>query len=122
MEVFTLTYEGGECVRIAVGILSILFGIILASTTSSSYSFAENIISRAYGVVFIGLGAILLNHRKNKKGKIYARPMGIAIAMSIFGIVMILKPILTSSSGLVGLGVFFLIVGLILALVDYLEE
>ncbi|SES38557.1 hypothetical protein [Psychrobacillus sp. OK032] len=108
--------------RITVGILSILFGTILTNITINSRSFIENIISHAYGVVFIILGAILLIHRKNKKGKVYARPMGIAIAMSIYGIVMILKPVLTSSAGLVGLGVFFLIVGLILALVDYLEE
>lgn len=108
--------------RITVGILSILFGIILASITNNSYSLIGNIISRAYGVVFIILGAVLLSNWKNKKGKIYARPMGIAIVMSIFGIVMILKPILTSSSGLIGLGIFYLIVGLILALVDYLEE
>ncbi len=82
----------------------------------------ESIIFHAYGVVFILLGLKLIEHRKNKKGKIYARPMGIAIVMSIFGIGMILKPILTSTSGLIGLGIFYLIVGLILALVDYLEE
>ncbi|MFJ8066310.1 hypothetical protein ACIQYS_17045 [Psychrobacillus sp. NPDC096426] len=108
--------------RITVGILSVLFGIILASATFGFYNMVENIISRTHGVVFIALGAVLLSHRKNKKGKIYARPMGIAIAMTILGVVWILKPILTSSAGLVGFGVFFLIVGLILALVDYLEE
>lgn len=108
--------------RITVGILSILFGAILTSTTINSHSMIENIIFHAYGVVFILLGIKLIEHRKNKKGKIYARPMGVAIVMSIFGIGMILKPILTSSSGLIGLGIFYLIVGLILALVDYLEE
>lgn len=108
--------------RVTVSILSILFGSVLANTTISSYSLVENIISRAYGLVFIVLGIILLNHLKKKKGKVYARPMGIAIAMSIYGIVLILRPILTSSSGMIGFGVFILIVGLILALVDYVEE
>ncbi|TQR18719.1 hypothetical protein [Psychrobacillus soli] len=108
--------------RITVGILSALFGAILTSITINSHSMIEAIIFHAYGVVFIVLGLILIKYRKNKKGKIYARPMGIAIVMSIFGIGMILKPILTSSSGLVGGGIFYLIVGLILALVDYLEE
>ncbi|MFJ5770928.1 hypothetical protein [Psychrobacillus sp. NPDC093180] len=108
--------------RITVSILSMLFGAILVNTTFGSHNVIENFISHAYGIVFIVLGALLLIHRKNKKGKLYARPMGIAIAVSVFGIGMILKPVLTSSSGLVGLGVFFVIVGLIIALLDYLEE
>lgn len=108
--------------RVTVSILAILFGIILANITHGSYSMIGNIISRVYGVVFIVLGVVLLNNRKNKKGKIYVRPMGIAIAMSIYGIVLILKQLLTSSGGVIGFGIFFLMVGLILMLVDYLEE
>ncbi|WP_342599155.1 hypothetical protein MHB48_17455 [Psychrobacillus sp. FSL H8-0483] len=109
--------------RIFVGSLSIFFGIFFTALSVDSFGTVGNLLMHGYGYVLIILGALVLSNRKNKKASAYARPMGIAIAMILFGIALILKTLLVpSSDGGRSFGIFHITLGVIIALVDYLEE
>ncbi|MDF2065576.1 MULTISPECIES: hypothetical protein [Bacillaceae] len=104
--------------RIFIGVITIIFGVFFVSLSIDSFGKIGNVILHLYGIVLCILSALVLSNKKTKDGKIHIRFLGIAIAMTFFGIAFILNP----GSGARSFGFFTIIMGAVFYIIDYVER